>query len=83
MIAQDAEIVQQGTFTVGALRVSYFTSNPAPTQWVALGVVPGDRVLVGTGRSEAAAIEALATRYEQSQEGLPEAETGFATEWSF
>lgn len=83
MIPQDAEIVQQGTFTAGAVSVSYFTTNPAPTQWVAVGVVRGARMLVGTGLSEAAAIEDLASRYEQSQEDLLEAETKFATEWSF
>ena len=80
MIAQDAEIVQNGTFSVGALTVSYFTSNPAPTQWVAVGIVPGACMLVGTGPSEAEAIAALAARYEQSQERLLEADTEFATE---
>ncbi|HET7037272.1 MAG TPA: hypothetical protein VFI42_16420 [Thermomicrobiaceae bacterium] len=83
MTAQDAEIVRRGTFTAGALSVSYYTSNPAPTQWVAVGVVSGARMLVGTGPSEAAAIGDLAARYEQSQEDLLEADTKFATEWSF
>lgn len=83
MIAQDAEIEQKGTFSVRALTVPYFTSNPAPTQWVAVGVVPGSRMLVGTGSSEATATAALAARYEQSREGLLEADTEFATEWTF
>jgi hypothetical protein len=83
MIAQDAEIVQQGTFIVGALSVCYFTYNPAPTQWVAVGIVSGSCMLVGVGPSEAAAIQALTARYAQSQEGLLEVDTEFATEWSF
>lgn len=83
MIAQDTEIVHQGTFTVGAVTVSYLTSNPAPTQWVAVGVVAGARMLVGTGPSETAAVTALADRCRQPEEGLLEAETKFTTEWSF
>ncbi|HET7035702.1 MAG TPA: hypothetical protein VFI42_08500 [Thermomicrobiaceae bacterium] len=47
----------------------YSTSQPAPTQWVAVGVTslldqgdPRHRMLVGTGSSEAAAIRALRRR---------------------
>jgi hypothetical protein len=75
--------MRQGTFISGALTVPYFTSNPAPTQWVAVGVVSRVRMLVGTGPSEDIAITDLATRYERWQEDRLETEKSFATEWSF
>ena len=55
----------------GEGRLSYYTSQPAPTQWIAVGVltassdvlgVPRRRLLVGAGRDETAAIAALQRR---------------------
>lgn len=48
----------------------FYTNQPAPTQWVAIGVVAPSaavtsshhRMLVGTGRTEAEAISALRRR---------------------
>jgi hypothetical protein len=68
LTTQDAAIVRRGTLTFGALRVSYFTSNPAPTQWVAVGVDAGTRMLTGAGSSERAALTALCARYEQASD---------------
>lgn len=62
----------RGMLTRGALVARYDIGHPAPTQWVAIGVVSTTadsfatrrphRLIVGAGRSEAAAVEALATR---------------------
>jgi hypothetical protein len=48
---------------------SYYTNQPAPGQWVAIGISPpsetadaAPRLLVGTGRTELAAIRALHRR---------------------
>ena len=53
----------------GGHECHYYTSQPAPTQWVAVGVTslleagaPRHRMLVGTGRSESAAVRALRRR---------------------
>ena len=48
----------------------YYTSQPAPSQWVAVGVTTAEetasserhRMLVGTGRTETAAVRALRRR---------------------
>jgi len=52
-------------------RLSYYTSQPAPTQWIAVGVLtsasveaaePRRRLVVGTGTNESAAVAALQRR---------------------
>ena len=57
--------------TVFAGGIRYSTSQPAPTQWVAVAVtsvahreeaVRHPRLVVGTGRTEAAAVAALRQR---------------------
>lgn len=55
-------IISQGTLRSGAARLDYYTTTPAPSQWVAVGVVstipgrpkprPGRRLLVGNADSE-------------------------------
>jgi hypothetical protein len=51
---------------------SYYTNQPAPGQWVAIGITPlnetsgeSPTLLVGTGRTELAAIRALHRRCQQ------------------
>ena len=55
----------------GEGRLTYYTTQPSPTQWVAVGVLtsardvdrePHHRLVVGNGRTEAAAIAALRRR---------------------
>lgn len=68
-------VAGRGTLTRGALVARYDISHPAPTQWIAIGVVSTaddsfetrrpHRMVVGAGRSEAAAVEALAARLAQ------------------
>ena len=48
---------------------SYYTNQPSPGQWVAIGITaptettdPAPRLLVGTGRTEIAAIRSLHRR---------------------
>ena len=55
-------VISQGTLRSGAARLDYYTTTPAPSQWVAVGVVstlpgrpkprPERRLLVGNGDSE-------------------------------
>ncbi len=62
-------VISEGTLRCSEFRVSYYTSNPAPDQWMAIGVLftshpdlPltfGSRLLVGNGACERSAIAAL------------------------
>lgn len=70
--------VSCGTLTIGEVRIAYSTRQPAPTQWIAMGLVEdqsirmafaarssmpdGRRLLVGVGRTEDAAVHVLASR---------------------
>lgn len=70
--AQADTVVSRGVLGGPGVVVEYYTSQPAPTQWVAVGIAElrllrSDeqalkKLLVGTGRSEAAAIQALRHR---------------------
>jgi hypothetical protein len=69
--AENEVVVSRGVIRDGQLPVEYHTSQPSPSQWIALGVVqestPVDvesthRLMVGTGETEEAAIEALRLR---------------------
>ncbi|CCF82628.1 hypothetical protein [Nitrolancea hollandica] len=62
-------IVHRGVLVRGPATAEYYTSQPAPTQWLAVGLVstqPATRdcprlqqFLVGTGRTEDSAVSAL------------------------
>jgi hypothetical protein len=62
-------VTRLDAFGLRDVRVSYHTAQPAPTQWIAVGVVTtctpdgladcGPSMLVGSGRTEQAAIRAL------------------------
>ncbi|HEU4793741.1 MAG TPA: hypothetical protein VFS96_08790 [Nitrolancea sp.] len=62
-------IVHRGVLVRGPSTAEYYTSQPAPTQWLAVGLVsthPATRecprlqqFLVGTGRTEDSAVSAL------------------------
>jgi hypothetical protein len=55
-------VVSQGALQNGQVRVDYYTTNPAPSQWVAIGVITapaeqrtpesGRKLLVGNGANE-------------------------------
>lgn len=65
-------VVNRGVVTDGRYPVDYYTAQPSPSQWIALGIVRGapevedlqatHRMMVGNGASEQAAIEALRQR---------------------
>jgi hypothetical protein len=63
-----AEICHRGILLDGELSVEYYTSQPAPTQWIAVGKVAqtgSARVLlllVGVGRDEQGAVDHLQHR---------------------
>jgi hypothetical protein len=62
-------VVHRGVLVRGPATAEYYTSQPAPTQWLAVGLVsthPATRecprlqqFLVGTGRTEDSAVSAL------------------------
>ena len=71
-------VVNRGRLDWGTADVDYYTLQPSPAQWVAVAVVPvipategTSRMIVGTGASEFAAVEALGERLERL---LPPAE---------
>ena len=61
--------VRKDVLGYGCAVTEYYTSQPAPTQWLAIGLVSihsedrsdirGKQLLVGTGRSETAAVGSL------------------------
>ncbi|HET7034256.1 MAG TPA: hypothetical protein VFI42_01095 [Thermomicrobiaceae bacterium] len=62
-------VVNRGRLGWGVMSVEYSTMQPSPAQWVAMAVMPvtpavegTSRMIVGTGASEFAAVEALAER---------------------
>ncbi|HEX7102885.1 MAG TPA: hypothetical protein VF201_09605 [Nitrolancea sp.] len=65
-------VASRGTIVYGGRAIDYYTTQPSAGQWIALGVVPlltgfdGDdathRVIVGTGRTENAAVDSLRER---------------------
>jgi hypothetical protein len=68
---------ETAVLVAGDLRVEYVTSQPAATQWIACGLVrqvnqeQGDiRLLVGSGRSELAAMADLESRLRQLRSEL-------------
>lgn len=64
-----AVVVHRGVLVRGPATAEYYTSQPAPTQWLAVGLVSTHPVtrgcprlqqfLVGTGRTEDSAVNAL------------------------
>lgn len=62
-------VVHRGVLVRGPAMAEYYTSQPAPTQWLAVGLVSThpvartcpqlQQLLVGTGRTEDAAVNAL------------------------
>ncbi len=69
-------VVHRGVLVRGPATAEYYTSQPAPTQWLAVGLVsthPATRncprlqqFLVGTGRTEDSAVSALWDRLASS-----------------
>ena len=62
-------VVNRGLLDWVGRQVEYHTTQPSPAQWVAIAVVPElpgiegpSRMIVGSGASEFAAIEALSER---------------------
>jgi len=68
----DDVVASRGSIVYAGQSVDYYTTQPAAGQWIALGVVPlrlgmsavenSHRVVVGTGSSEAGAVESLRAR---------------------
>jgi hypothetical protein len=63
-------VIHRGVMTRGQTMAEYYTSQPAPTQWIAVGFVSTQKIppqlsphlpwlLVGTGRTEDTAINDL------------------------
>jgi hypothetical protein len=65
-------VTHRGVLVQGQLSVEYYTSQPAPTQWIAVGLVPARitlgaghqpaRMLVGSGQTEDVAVTELSLR---------------------
>jgi hypothetical protein len=79
-------VVRSGVLARGHRVAEYYTSQPAPTQWIAVGLVstlkmPGQRsrrlaqMLVGTGQTEAAAVRVLWERLGRMGHGSISEET--------
>lgn len=77
-----------GELVEGLLAVTYYTAQPAPTQWIAVGCLqdkarvvlsPKPGIVVGSGRNEAAAILELRRRLKDIQAEL---EQCFSTCWA-
>jgi hypothetical protein len=68
----DDVVASRGTIVESGQPVDYYTTQPSVGQWIALGVVPllpgmdgvdtTHRVIVGTGTTEAGAVESLRSR---------------------
>lgn len=79
-----ADVVCDGTLTAGSVVVRYAIRQPAPTQWIAVGVVrfwnaPDCCVaslLVGVGTTEDAAIRDLARRLARTEDRAPSGDPG-------
>lgn len=78
---QDCDhVISQGSLRRGSARVDYYTTTPAPSQWIAVGVLlldqsqehPDDtkRLLVGNGTNERQAITNLEYRFSRTLESL-------------
>jgi hypothetical protein len=76
---RDSEhVVSQGIFRDGSARVDYYTATPAPSQWIAVGVLMfGDtnvttdrrrRLIVGSGTSERQAVTDLKSQFQTAVE---------------
>jgi hypothetical protein len=63
------EVAHRGVLARGCVVAEYYTSQPAPTQWLAIGLVStysddhrdvrSKQLLVGTGRTETVAVKSL------------------------
>lgn len=70
-------IVRRSVLNLGAMYVEYYTSQPAPTQWIAVGLLKGradgpahslpTSLVVGSGRTEQLAVTALRERLMQRE----------------
>jgi hypothetical protein len=76
---RDSEhVISQGTFRDGSARVDYYTTTPAPSQWIAVGVLMfGNasavvdhrrRLIVGSGTSERQAVADLRSQFRTAVE---------------
>lgn len=82
----DAKVVRRGLLLHGRTLAEYYTSQPALTQWLAIGMVSiyseGRRdermtqLLVGTGRTETAAVGSLWDRLTALPSAAPPAPAG-------
>lgn len=87
--ASTEKVVHYGVLTEGSFEVKYHTSQPAANQWIAIGILghkkfslrptPRQRMMVGVGQTEEAAVEALRERLGSQ---VLHAEQEFAVDWA-
>jgi hypothetical protein len=76
---ESERVLSQGTLHNGSSRLDYYITVPAPTQWIAVGVVMESefdnrrrprRMVVGEGHDEGSAIQDLSRRFDEICRGL-------------
>jgi hypothetical protein len=85
-------VTHRGVLVQGQLSVEYYTSQPAPTQWIAVGLVPARialgaghqpaRMLVGSGQTEDVAVTELSLRLARLEAVAPRCPTDYGQEYS-
>ena len=83
-------VMHRGVLAQGQLSVEYYTSQPAPTQWIAVGLVPARinlgtghqpaQMLVGSGQSEEIAVSELSRRLARLEAVAPHCPTEYSRE---
>ncbi len=81
-------VMHRGVLVQGQLSVEYYTSQPAPTQWIAVGLVPARialgaghqpaQMLVGSGQTEDVAVTELSIRLARLEAVAPSRPTDYS-----
>lgn len=83
-------VMHRGVLVQGQLSVEYYTSQPAPTQWIAVGLVPARitlgaghqpaQMLVGSGQTEDVAVTELSLRLARLEAVAPHCPPDYSRE---
>lgn len=85
-------VMHRGVLVQGQLSVEYYTSQPAPTQWIAVGLVPARinlgtghqpaQMLVGSGQTEDVAVTELSVRLARLEAVAPQCPAEYGREYT-
>ncbi len=85
-------VMHRGVLVQGQLSVEYYTSQPAPTQWIAVGLVPARntlgaghqpaQMLVGSGQTEDVAVTELSFRLARLEAVAPPCPADYSREYT-